>query len=66
MKKFIIMTLIFIFGILAYGENPVSSETFSVELAAGNTFPDFMLKTLDGKSSCTKWMGAEKRWSGEN
>lgn len=51
MKKFIIMTLIFIFGILAYGENPVSSETFSVELAAGNTFPDFMLKTLDGKST---------------
>ena len=52
MKKFIIMTLVLILGIFmtvsAYAENS-ASESFSIELKEGNTFPAFTLKTLDNK-----------------
>ena len=53
MKKFTVLLSVLILGVLlsvsAYSENTSASDTFSVDLQEGNTFPVFTLETLNGK-----------------
>lgn len=58
MKKYIILSvisiLITVFAFSAYNKNSKNSNNFEpsdfrVELKEGNTFPDFLLESLDGK-----------------
>ncbi|MCP1224680.1 TlpA disulfide reductase family protein [Sebaldella sp. S0638] len=53
MKRFISLISVLILGVLlsvfAYSDNTPVSDTFSVDLQEGNTFPAFTLETLKGK-----------------
>ena len=57
MKRLTVFVSVLILGVLlsvfAYSENTPASDTFSVNLQEGNTFPVFTLETLNGKKTAS-------------